>query len=145
MAYTTDPIYPILRTRLQTFITANSYTLLEPGVTVAPSQTALHFRQHFLPADVGNRTLASGYIGRERGIFQVEAWAPEAWREGGSRNLGWAIRNHFFPEDHGINLSSGNVTVRITKPPTVKKTVHVDGYLMTQVDIVYFCDLFASS
>lgn len=139
-----DPIYPILKARWKVFTDANSYQSVEYGQKFEPTLRTLHFRTYFDPNDVSVRTLASGFIGRENGIFLINVYSPEANRELDSRNLAWDVRAHFYPNDFGIWLTSGGVTVRIESPPSVKKTIPVDGYLVTPVAVRWFADLLAS-
>lgn len=139
----TDLIYPILKARWKVFTDANGYETVDYGKKFEPAQT-LHFRTYFDPNDVTVRTLATGFIGRENGIFLINVYSPELSREKDSRDIAWDVRGHFYPNDHGVWLTSGSVTVRIEHPPSVKKTIPVDGYLVTPVSVRWFADLLAS-
>lgn len=136
-----DPIFPILKARWKVFTDANAYQSIEKGTTFSPVQRTLHFQTRFLNATVTTRAIGTGYFGRETGIFQIDVMSPEQDREKASRDLGWAVRNHFYPTAAGLWLTAGSVTVRIERPPTVRPTYEDDGYLKTVVEVDWYADL----
>lgn len=134
-----DPIYPILKAHWKEFADANSYQWAEYGIAFNPAPRTLFFRTHHRVGKPAHRPISTGYDGCEVGVFQVDVMSPEKDREQASRDLGWAVRDHF----KNRWLGSGAVKVRIERMPQVHETYPEDGYLKTVVDIEWFSELLA--
>lgn len=135
-----DPFLPILEGHLYTFAVDNSYPLYVSGEAfISPDRTPYLRRTHHL-ATPSNTAISHGLSPHQPGVFQVDVMSPEEDREGGSREIAYAVRDHFSSDTGERWLVGGGVTIRVRRGIHVRTTYPEGNYLKTVVDISWYAD-----
>jgi hypothetical protein len=125
-----------LETRLNNMASPISYAW--ENLPFTPVSGVPYAQIYLLPADPDNPTMGDGFH-RERGVFQISLFYPLQAGAGVAEARAELIKTAFA---RGQSMTSGAVTVRINKTPTIGHG-RVDGDRWhVPVKIQYFADIF---
>ena len=115
----------------------NAMTVILPtaweNVPFTQPSTAFQ-RVYLLPADTNNPTYGDS-LAMESGIFQISVCYPEGNGPADALTRAEALRA-WFPR--GLSLTDGNVTVRISRKPSIAPAQREPGLYVIPVSISYF-------
>jgi len=125
-----------LETRLGTMSPALSTAY--QNVAFMPVTGTAYQAVYLLPATVENPTLGDGFY-RERGLMQVSLMYPMNAGPATAEARASAIKAHF---PRGLQLTSGSVTTRIDRTPSISPPRPDGDRWRVDVSIPYFADIF---
>ena len=136
MADPTEAIMAALFTRLVGMSLTPALPISWPNLSFSMPADRKALRVVFVPNTATRRALGSSGAHQYLGLLQVSVHWPSGQGEAAPRALASDVADHFPPD---LELTSGDVTVRITKRPTVEDMFVDDDGVQTPVMIDWEC------
>lgn len=134
MATVEASIQSALFARVASLVLNPAHPVAWPNVAFTPPAGKRYLRVSHLPNVTDRLYIGSGDPHQHQGILQVMVCAPLNSGEAGARETAGLVANH-FPAD--MRLTSGAVTVRITKRPNIAAALITDTEIQIPVSISY--------
>lgn len=136
MADPTEAIMAALFTRMASLSLTPSLPISWPNVSFSMPPDRKALRVVFVPNTATRRALGSDGAHQYLGLLQVSVHWPSGQGETAPRAIASDVADHFPPD---LKLTSGGVTVRITKRPTVEDLMVGDDGVQIPVMIDWEC------
>lgn len=127
-----------VRTALETALSAitPTFSTAWENVDFTPVAGTPYQKAHLLLADPDNKAFGASY--QEQGIFQVNLFYPLGTGSAVIETRAKLIRSTFY---RGMSFTSGGVTVRISKTPSIGAGSRDGDRWMVPVKIIFFCNV----
>ena len=134
MAAVEASIQAALFARATSLVLSPAHPVAWPNVNFTPPANRRNLRFTHMPNTTERTYIGSREPHLHQGILQIMVVAPLNSGEAGPRAIAAAVADH-FPTD--LRLTSGGVTVRITKRPDIAAALATDTELQIPVSIRY--------
>lgn len=136
MATIEASIQTALFTRAASLVLSPVHPVAWPNVAFTPPNPKKYLRVTQMPNVTDRLVIGSDGPHQHQGILQVMVCAPLNSGEATAREVAGLVANH-FPAD--LRLTSGGLTVRITKRANIASALVTDTELQIPVSIPYRC------
>ena len=102
----------------------------------SPTPGTPYQHPHLMLADPDNKAFGASY--QEQGIFQINLFYPLSTGAADAGERAELLRATFY---RGSSFTSGGVTVRINKTPTIGAGTRDGDRWMVPVKIIFFCNV----